>query len=76
MAIDFDYAAIDVDAFERGTGEAERAEQLLRRVTGVRWVCANALTETVYVQFDPAFCSASVLTRVLRDAGFREVSLS
>jgi hypothetical protein len=76
MRPDFDYAAIAVDAFERGTGDAERAEQVLRRITGVRWVYANALTETIYVQFDPAFCSAGVLTRMLSDAGFREVCLS
>jgi hypothetical protein len=76
MQSDTDHAAIAVDAFERGTGETERAERLLRGVTGVRWVYANALTETIYVQFDPAFCSANVLARTLGDAGFREVSLS
>ena len=76
MRPDFEHAAIAVDAFARGTGEAERAERLLRRVTGVRWVYANPLTETIYVQFDPVFCSDGVLARVLSDAGFREVCLS
>jgi hypothetical protein len=76
MRPDLDYAAIAVDAFARGTSETDRAEQVLRCVTGVRWVYANALTETIYVQFDPAFCSAGVLAHVLGDAGFREVCLT
>lgn len=76
MRSQLDYAAIAVDVFGHGTGETERVERLLRGVTGVRWVYANALTETVYVQFDPAFCSAGVLVRALGAAGFREACLS
>ena len=76
MRPDLEYAAIAVDAFARGTGDADRAERVLRRVSGVRWVYANALTETIYVQFDPAFCSAGVLAHVLGDAGFQEVCLT
>lgn len=72
----FDYAAIAVDAFARDTGDADRAERALRCVSGVRWVYANALTETMYVQFDPALCSADGLARVLDGAGFREVCLT
>ena len=76
MRPELDYAAIAVDAFERGSVETDRAEQLLRHVSGVRWIFANAMTETIYVQFDPAVCSAGVLTRVLSDAGFLEVCLT
>lgn len=76
MGLELDYAAIAVDTFERGSGETDRAEQLLRHVSGVRWIFANAMTETIYVQFGPAVCSAGVLARVVSDAGFLEVCLT
>jgi cation transport ATPase len=56
-----------------GGGSARTAEAVLRAIPGVRRAYVNSLTETAYVEHNPAACRPEQLEARLRAAGFGAV---
>ena len=52
-------------------GESAGLERRLRRVSGVRSVTVNPVTETAYVTFDPRRTNSEELEFVVAAAGYR-----
>jgi P-type Cu2+ transporter len=52
-------------------GESAALERRLRRVSGVRSVTVNPVTETAYVTFDPRGTNSDELEFVVAAAGYR-----